>query len=51
MRGALAMSENSQIGILAKQRTACTSMVKMNVGEKYGVQIRNGKSQRVQLRA
>ena len=51
MRRAFAMHENSQIGIFAKQRTACAGVVEMNVGEKYGVQIRDGKSPRLQLRA
>jgi hypothetical protein len=40
MRGAFAMNEDAQIGILAKQSSSCAGMVEMNVGEQEGAEIR-----------
>ena len=41
MRGAFAMNENAQIGIFAKQRPSCAGMVKMDMGEQEGLEIRD----------
>src|ERR1700730_16102474 len=51
MRRALAMYEDAEIGIFAKQSSACAGMVQMNMREQDGLEVRHGKSASPQLRA
>ena len=49
MRGPFAMNEDPQIGIFAKQSPCCAGMVKMNVRQQDGFEIRDRKSARHHL--
>src|ERR1700675_1991573 len=51
MRRSFTMYEDSQIGIFAKQSPCCAGMVKMNVRQQDGFQIRDRKSARQHLPA